>query len=311
MPRNSWHRWVASGPVERPLKQQQPSNGDSVVRLGMYVDITCPNCGDKFDALQASVKTNKAYICNAHLAEKRCHIPEAEREEFTKEQTLSLLPPSKRNRLSVVTHKSCNENIQLLKTQMALSNQKTETLEQEMKMVKGKLSGYDLMISDINQTLPVLAPVDVSNIVPKLQLQFNTLPGGSNLIVGMPSTSNAMVVNDQAASSTYDLEARNRYLTNQLAEAERKNVTFRKDLKRVALGEETVMLRKLYKRGCRAREEMQIGFNDIDAILREYELPQECTTRLAARMRDVAGQIHHIDANIKRISRGELSSDSE
>ena len=93
--RRSWKAWNVSDPVERASKAR--SNAGQVA---MYVDITCPHCGDVFEATAASVAKNKAQVCANHLKNKKCDQPEGLTESESAAWGARLMPPSKRDRSS-------------------------------------------------------------------------------------------------------------------------------------------------------------------------------------------------------------------
>ena len=90
MARRSWSAWVVSEPVERPAKVR---TGGSAVVTSLFVDIKCPYCGDLIECAASSVSKNKTLVCTAHLARKKCNLPEDQRGGV--DAAVLALPPSK------------------------------------------------------------------------------------------------------------------------------------------------------------------------------------------------------------------------
>ena len=102
MTRTSWSGWIQSEPQLRSVKQKRRP-GDE--QTALYVDITCPHCGDVIEAFAASAAKNKSNICKAHLASKKCNLPESQRDGLN--ANVLSLPPSRRGGHREVLHQNC------------------------------------------------------------------------------------------------------------------------------------------------------------------------------------------------------------
>lgn len=151
MSRQSWAAWTVSAPMERASKQRNVT-GEGATDL--YVDITCPNCGDVFEATHASVAKNKSHVCKAHLAKRKCNIAEDERSGD--DSNAMALPPSKRSRMAVVAHQQCNKRIDALE-----------------RRVNGLEQDRDMFVDSLVNGFSLSRPLTHENVVPKIQLKIN------------------------------------------------------------------------------------------------------------------------------------------
>lgn len=140
-PRRSWKAWTVSEPAMRASKQRLTPG-----ELTAYVDITCPNCGDVFEATSASVSKNKALVCGTHLKNKKCDQPKDATAEESAELSTMVLPPSKRNRTSLHIHASCEKRFAEVKAEMA-------DLRSDVNWLTKKASLYDMALTTVFPTL--------------------------------------------------------------------------------------------------------------------------------------------------------------
>ena len=149
--KSSWTSWVVSEPERRTIER----NGIAEA-TDWFVTITCPHCNDTFEATAKSVRTNKSYLCKAHLARSKCNLPEADRGGV--DTAIAALPPSKRVRMSVVQHAGCVKRYNDLKEEMT---SRFERLESDRdNLVRAMVTAFPSLVKPITET----------NVVPQIKL---------------------------------------------------------------------------------------------------------------------------------------------
>ena len=139
--RRSWKAWTVSEATERPAKTRSNTG-----EVAMYVDITCPYCGDVFEATAASVSKNKSVVCLTHLKNKKCDQPKCTDNAEAEEQSVLALPPSKRNRTSLHVHASCEKRFAEMDTRIT-------DLRHDVNWLTKKSTLYDHALTTVFPTL--------------------------------------------------------------------------------------------------------------------------------------------------------------
>lgn len=214
-----------SEPVERPVKQRNMSEEGAT---DWYVDITCPHCGDTFEATHSSASKNKSHACKAHLAKKKCHIPEEERADDV--STALALPESKRARMSVVKHEACNRRFGELE-------QRIGSLEKDR----------DAFVGNLITGFPALQrPITSDNVVPKLQVVMQCTALANIATSTTPPVHGVPMLNDHTQSAD-SLTYMHKYMAVVREQAELTEALKAANEALQAEKEATIRMEKLYR----------------------------------------------------------------
>ena len=179
MPRNTWSNWTQSAPVLRSLKQRRGENG---VQEGLYVDITCPHCGDVIEALAASVAKNKSNICRSHLASKKCNLSEDQRGGM--DATILSLPPSRQAERTEVLHRNCVSQEQL----RASEARGEQRLRESEARGEQRLQNVVQHVVSVMPYIPWTYPVVPEELGVQIQRSITTSNGAASTL-SLPSAS--------------------------------------------------------------------------------------------------------------------------
>jgi len=260
MSRRSWTTWVVGEPVERAVKQRNAADPDAT---DWYVDIACPNCGDVFEATKASVSKNKSHVCKAHLAKKKCNIPEEEREDDMSNATA--LPESKRARMTVVKHESCNKRIDSLRREM--QENKVE-FGQRIQSLETRRVLYDTVLRTCFPTLPL--PLDCDSAIDQMQRALKTDVIDKQPHLTTAATTTLATLEDKRELETGDLRRDNVALKHKLELMERERDSMRSALVR---GDDVTTWQNLNELTKKKVERHELCLLNLHRALRRHVLP--------------------------------------
>lgn len=276
MSRKSWTAWVVGEPVERAVKQRNAADPDA---KDWYVDITCPNCGDVFEATSASVSKNKSHVCKAHLAKKKCNIPEEEREDDM--SNAIALPESKRARMTVVKHEACNKRIDSLRREV--QENKVE-FGQRIQSLEARRVLYDTVLHNCFPTLPL--PLDGDSAMDQMQraLKTDVIDKQSHPIA--TATTTLATLDEKRELETGDLRRDNAALKRKLEVSERDRDAMRAALTR----DEVKTWQDLHELGKEKMRRHELCLLNLDRVLLRHVLPairdEEERQKLARLLKD-------------------------